>query len=146
MKISTKGRYGLRLMLDLAIHYGEGPIPLKEIAERQNISEKYLEQIIMQLNRSGMVHSTRGSQGGYSLANLPEKITVGMVLRVMEGSLAPVDCLTGNAPACGRQESCITLHVWKKLMTAIEDAVDNITLDDLIKEYRDQQIPIDFCI
>ena len=98
MKISTKGRYGLRLMVDLAVHYEQGLVPLKEIAVRQEISEKYLEQIMMQLNRSGLVRSVRGAQGGYCLAQPPESITVGAVLRVMEGSLAPVDCVPGLRP------------------------------------------------
>lgn len=145
MKISTKGRYGLRLMLDLALHYGAGPIPLKEIAQRQNISEKYLEQIIMQLNRAGLVHSTRGSQGGYRLMPRPEEITVGMVLRVTEGSLAPVECLAENAPACEQRDTCVTLHVWKNLMKAIEDVVDGVTLSDLIEDYE-ENLPINFCI
>ena len=86
MKISTKGRYGLRMMTDLAVYYDQGLVPLKEIAARQEISEKYLEQIMMQLNRSGLVRSVRGAQGGYTLARPPREITVGMVLRVMEGS------------------------------------------------------------
>lgn len=145
MKISTKGRYGLRLMLDLSAHYGRGPIPLKEIAQRQDISEKYLEQIIMQLNRSGLVHSTRGSQGGYSLTDKPENITVGIILRVMEGSLSPVDCLESGSPACERQNYCPTVKVWKRLMSAIEDVVDSVTLADLISDYK-ENLPIDFCI
>ena len=91
MKISTKGRYGLRLMTDLAVYYDQGLIPLKEIAARQEISEKYLEQIMMQLNRSGLVRSVRGAQGGYRLAKPPEDITAGAVLRVLEGSLCPLE-------------------------------------------------------
>ena len=93
MKVSTKGRYGLRLMFDLAVHYEEGLLPLKEIARREEISSKYLEQIVMQLSRAGLVRSVRGSQGGYSLGREPENITVGTVLRVLEGSLDPVDSL-----------------------------------------------------
>ena len=105
MKISTKGRYGLRLMLDLAVHCDSGLVPLRDISARQEISEKYLEQIMMLLNRAGLVRSVRGSQGGYMLARPAESITVGDVLRTMEGSLAPVDCVAGDAPSCGMAET-----------------------------------------
>ena len=119
MKISTKGRYGLRLMADLAVHYEQGLLPLKEIAARQEISEKYLEQIMMQLNRSGLVRSVRGAQGGYRLAQPPGDITVGAVLRVLEGSLSPVDCIACGAPGCDRMEQCVTVGVWRKLDEAV---------------------------
>lgn len=145
MKISTKGRYGLRLMVDLAVHYKQGLVPLKEIAVRQEISEKYLEQIMMQLNRSALVRSVRGAQGGYSLAQPPESITVGAVLRVMEGSLAPVDCVSGDAPACDRMDGCVTVAVWRKLKEAIEGVVDAITLQDLADDYE-RRNPPDYCI
>ena len=137
MKISTKGRYGLRLMVDLAVHYEQGLVPLKEIAVRQEISEKYLEQIMMQLNRSGLVRSVRGAQGGYCLAQPPESITVGAVLRVMEGSLAPVDC--------DRMDRCVTVTVWQKLKEAVEGVVDAITLRDLANDYY-RKNPPDYCI
>ena len=140
MKISTKGRYGLRMMTDLAVYYGQGLVPLKEIAARQEISEKYLEQIIMQLNRSGLVRSTRGAQGGYTLARPPREITVGMVLRVMEGPLAPVDCVDGTNQ-CSRTDSCVTLEVWKRLKEAIESVVDTTTLEDLAMDYRRKNPP-----
>ena len=104
MKISTKRRYGLRLMTDLAVYHDQGLIPLKEIAARQEISEKYLEQIMMQLNRSGLVRSVRGAQGGYMLAKTPEDITVGAVLRVLEGSLCPVDCVDGAGERGGSHD------------------------------------------
>ena len=145
MKISTKGRYGLRLMVDLAVHYEQGLVPLKEIAVRQEISEKYLEQIMMQLNRSGLVRSVRGAQGGYSLAQAPENITVGAVLRVMEGSLAPVDCVAGDGPACDRMDQCVTITVWRKLNDAIQGVVDAITLRDLADDYFSKNPP-DYCI
>lgn len=133
VKISTKGRYALRLMLDLAVlgKAEETPIPIRRIAERQEISEKYLEQIITQLSRAGYVRSVRGAQGGYQLARLPEEITVGMILRVMEGSLAPVACLEDEPNRCPRAERCPTLGVWKELKTVIESVVDRITLADL---------------
>ena len=145
MKISTKGRYGLRLMVDLAVHDGQGLIPLKEIAVRQEISEKYLEQIMIHLNRSGLVRSVRGAQGGYTLAQPPAAITVGDVLRAMEGSLAPVECVAGDGPGCERSERCVTLEVWQKLKEAIDNVVDNITLADLSEAYF-RKNPPDYCI
>ena len=135
MKISTKGRYGLRLMTDLAVYHDQGLIPLKEIAARQEISEKYLEQIMMQLNRSGLVRSVRGAQGGYMLAKTPEDITVGAVLRVLEGSLCPVDCVAG-AGDCPRMARCATIGVWTRLKEAVESVVDHTTLADLAEEFR----------
>ena len=145
MKISTKGRYGLRLMADLAVHYERGLLPLKEIAARQEISEKYLEQIMMQLNRSGLVRSVRGAQGGYRLAQPPEEITVGAVLRVLEGSLSPVDCIACEAPCCERMDQCVTVGVWRKLDEAVRGVVDTITLQDLRDEYS-RRNPPDYCI
>ena len=135
MKISTKGRYGLRLMTDLAVYHDQGLIPLKEIAARQEISEKYLEQIMMQLNRSGLVRSVRGAQGGYMLAKTPEDITVGAVLRVLEGSLCPFDCVDG-AGDCPRMARCATIGVWTRLKEAVESVVDHTTLADLAEEFR----------
>ena len=135
MKISTKGRYGLRLMTDLAVYHDQGLIPLKEIAARQEISEKYLEQIMMQLNRSGLVRSVRGAQGGYMLAKTPEDITVGAVLRVLEGSLCPVACVDG-AGDCPRMARCATIGVWTRLKEAVESVVDHTTLADLAEEFR----------
>lgn len=135
MKISTKGRYGLRLMTDLAVYHDQGLIPLKEIAARQEISEKYLEQIMMQLNRSGLVRSVRGAQGGYMLAKTPEDITVGAVLRVLEGSLCPVDCVDGVGD-CPRMARCATIGVWTRLKEAVESVVDHTTLADLAEEFR----------
>ena len=127
MKISTKGRYALRLMLDLALHEQSGYVPIKVIAERQDISDKYLEQIISILARAGFVKSVRGAGGGYKLAKSPEEYTVGMILRLTEGSLAPVACLEGEENTCPRQDSCATLTVWKKLYGAINGVVDGIT-------------------
>lgn len=145
VKISTKGRYGLRLMVDLAVHYQQGLVPLKEIAVRQDLSEKYLEQIMMQLNRSGLVRSVRGAQGGYTLAMDPASITVGAVLRVMEGSLTPVDCVSGDSPGCARMDQCVTAEVWRRLDAAIAGVVDSITLADLREEYE-RKNPPDYCI
>lgn len=132
MKISTKGRYALRLMVDLAINNTGEPVSLKDIAKRQGISDKYLEQIISVLNKAGYVKSVRGAQGGYILRKKPEEYTVGMILRLTEGNLAPVSCLEDEEVDCERQGDCVTVIVWKKLNDAINEVVDGITLDDLV--------------
>ena len=132
MKISTKGRYALRLMTDLAAHQNEGYIPIKTIAQRQGISDKYLEQIISVLARAGYVRSVRGAGGGYMLAHAPEDYTVGMILRLTEGSLAPVSCLETEENLCERSESCPTLFIWERLYDAINEVVDHITIKDII--------------
>ena len=119
MKISTKGRYALRLMLDLALNSKNGYITIKSIAERQAISDKYLEQIITVLNRAGFVKSTRGAQGGYKLAKPAEEYTVGMILRLIEGNLVPVACMEDEPNQCPRCDICVTLDVWKQLDEAI---------------------------
>ena len=136
MKISTKGRYALRMMLDLALNEENGYIPIKEIAKRQGISDKYLEQIISILNHAGFVRSVRGAGGGYKLTKKPSEYTVGMTLRLTEGSMAPVSCLEDEVNTCDRAESCVTLGVWKKLYSAINDVVDNITLEDLVEDTK----------
>ncbi len=136
MKISTKGRYALRMMLDLALNEENGYIPIKEIAKRQGISDKYLEQIISILNHAGFVRSVRGAGGGYKLTKKPSEYTVGMILRLTEGSMAPVSCLEDEVNTCDRAESCVTLGVWKKLYSAINDVVDNITLEDLVEDTK----------
>lgn len=135
MKISTKGRYALRLMTDLAMHSEDGYVPIKVIAERQNISDKYLEQIISILSRAGYVRSIRGAGGGYMLAYPPEKYTVGMILRLTEGSLAPVACLETEENLCERADECPTLFIWERLYAAINDVVDNITIADIVERY-----------
>ena len=136
MKISTKGRYALRLMIDLAQHDAGGYIPLRDISKRQQISAKYLEQIVTLLARAGYVKSMRGAQGGYKLAFSPEEYTVGMILRVTEGNLAPVACLEDATNQCERSQCCATLSVWEKLDKAINDVVDHITLADLVEEQK----------
>lgn len=132
MKISTKGRYALRLMLDIALNDAKTPVRIKAIAERQQISDKYLEQIVSSLNKAGFVKSLRGPQGGYRLTKKPEEYTVGMILRLIEGSLAPVACLDDDINNCTRADRCPTLILWEKLYDAISEVVDNITLADLI--------------
>ena len=131
MRVSTRGRYALRLMLDLAMNNTGEPVRLKDVAKRQEISEKYLEQIISILIKAGCVKSVRGPAGGYSLKRKPEEYTVGMILRLTEGSLAPVDCVEDGID-CGRADQCVTVLLWKKLNDAINGVVDNITLADLV--------------
>ena len=139
MQISTKGRYALRLMLDLAVHNTGELVKIKDIAARQGISEKYLEQIISVLNRAGYVRSVRGAQGGYLLRKAPEEYTVGMILRLTEGSLAPVACLDeGDDVDCEKREECVTLILWIKINDAICSVVDHITLQDLVDWQREK--------
>ena len=133
MKISTKGRYALRMMIDLAEHQGEGFVALKDIAARQDISKKYLEQIIPILNRSDFLQANRGSQGGYRLSKAPKDYTVKDVLELTEGSLAPVACLDTTPVGCERSESCVTLPLWKGLAEVIENYLDSVTLQDLLE-------------
>lgn len=133
MKISTKGRYALRLLLDLAIYNTGEPISLKDIARRQEISEKYLEQIISLLNKAGFVRSVRGPQGGYLLKREPSEYTVGMVLRLTEGDLAPVSCVGESHGECERRQGCVSVRVWEQLNAAINQVVDNITLADMVE-------------
>lgn len=133
MKISTKGRYALKLMLDLAINNTGEPISLKDIAKRQGISDKYLEQIISILNKAGYVRSIRGAQGGYLLKKDPKEYTVGMILRLTEGTLAPVSCVDDDAVECEKEGTCVTYIVWQKMNEAINQVVDNITLADLLE-------------
>lgn len=132
MKISTKGRYALRMLLDLAMHESEGYVALKDIAERQNISKKYLEQIVPLLNKSGMLKTNRGYQGGYMLSKPASGYTVGDVLRITEGSLCPVSCLQYTPNDCPRAAECMTLFVWEGLYKAIAGYLDGITLQDII--------------
>ncbi len=137
MKISTKGRYALRLMVDLATHNDGKPVSIRDIASRQNISDKYLEQIISSLNKAGYVKSSRGPQGGYTLAKGAEEYTVGMILRLTEGNLAPVACLEDEVNCCNRREQCATLMLWRKLDDAIKGVVDTVTLADLVDWQQD---------
>ena len=135
MKLSTKGRYGIHAMYDLAQFGSETPQPIKSIAERQNIPEAYLEQLIGQLRRSGLVRSVRGAQGGYLLSRSPAEITVGEVLRTLEGELAVVDCLM-EEDVCHKACSCPTRVVWKKLRDGLNQIVDGITLQDMLDDYE----------
>ncbi len=138
MKLSTKGRYGLRAVLDLAVHADDEAIALSQIAERQGISINYLEQLIAKLKKAGIVNSTRGAQGGYMLAVPATEISVGDILRALEGDLNPVECsMVGNADSvCSSADSCVTKYVWKRISDSINDAVDGIMLSELVAESK----------
>ena len=136
MKISTKGRYALRLMLDLAAYNTGEPISIKDIARRQAISEKYLEQIISVLNRAGYVRSVRGAGGGYLLTRDPKEYTVGMIFRLTEGSLAPVEGLEDGKPDLADHPELVTYDVYRKIYEAVNQVVDHITLADLVDHQR----------
>lgn len=132
MKVSTKGRYALRIMIDLAINRNGKYISLKDIAKRQQISNKYLEQIIAMLNKAGFLETARGNNGGYRLAKEPSEYIVGDILKATEGDLAPIYCITDEG-ACDRKENCKTFSFWKGLDNVINDYVNSKTLEDLIK-------------
>ncbi|MBR3606380.1 MAG: Rrf2 family transcriptional regulator [Lachnospiraceae bacterium] len=132
MKISTKGRYALRMLIELALRKEEGFIPLKEIARKQDISKKYLEQIVPIMNNSGLLLTNRGYQGGYKLAKDPSQITVGMILRATEGSMAPVSCLENQQELCDRSDICMALTVWRGLEEVINEYLDGITLQNIL--------------
>lgn len=140
--ISTRGRYALRMMIDLAIHQNEEFVPLKDIAERQDISKKYLEQIIPILNRSGLLQTSRGFGGGYRLIKKPSDYTVGEILRATEGTMAPVSCLEGQENCCPRRAECLTLPVWKGLQNVVENYLNKISLADIISNNSES----DYCI
>lgn len=145
MKISTKGRYALRMLTDLAEHSGEGYIALKDIAARQNISKKYLEQIVILLHGSGLLKASRGPNGGYQLAKAPSECTVADILKQTEGSLAPIACLEYDPPGCERAAECQTLPVWKGLYKQITDYLEGITLQDIL-DHTAQNAPLNFVI
>lgn len=132
MLISTKGRYALRVMVDLAEHQAAGRIPLKEIADRQGVSEKYLENILATLVRAGLLSGMRGKGGGYRLTRDPDKYTAGEILRLTEGSLAPVSCLEGGNNGCERAGECRTIDMWRELDEMISNYLDGITIADLV--------------
>lgn len=137
VKISTKGRYAIRMLVDLAEHEEEGYIALKDIADRQGISKKYLEQIVPILSKSGLLLTNRGFRGGYKLAEPPEKYTVGAVLRLTEGDMAPVSCLAHKTNPCARSASCPTLFVWQGLYDVINNYLDSITIRDIADRHRE---------
>ena len=135
MTISTKGRYGLRMILDLAARQEEGYISLKDIANRQGVSKKYLEQIVPVYTAAGILRTVRGPQGGYMLAESPASYTVGDILRLTEGDLAPVPCAGQDSVECERSEGCMTVFIWKGLNQVISDYLDGMTIQDVLDRY-----------
>ena len=140
MKISTKGRYALRMLLDLAEHGTDKFISLKDIADRKNKTKKYLEQIVPVFNKSDILRTNRGFQGGYMLARTPDKYSVGEILRLTEGSLSPVACLDAEPIGCDRRADCATLPIWIGLDKVISSYLDSITLQDILDQQRARQV------
>lgn len=139
MKLSTRGRYGLKAMFQLSLHYGEGPISLNQIADKQRLSENYLEQLFSLLRKEGLLKSVRGAQGGYMLSRKPEEITVGQILRCLEGNMAPSDCvIDGDEFECDREDKCVTKLVWIKIKDSIDEVIDSITLQNMIDDEKKQ--------
>ena len=141
MKLSTKGRYGTRALLDIALHDEEGPIPLKDIAQRQQISLSYLEHLITPLIEDGIIKSTRGIGGGVSLVKSPEQIRLSEVIGLLEGSLAPVKCVA-DPTICNRSEFCVTRDIWSELKTAMDGVLESTTLQDLIERQHGKGQPM----
>lgn len=136
MKFSTKARYGLRLMVELAVNYqADEPVPLSEIAQRQDLSEGYLEQLITALRKADLVRSIRGARGGYLLTRTPDQITAGDVIRALEGSISPTDCVREDCPEpCQRADICVTRDFWERLKNAMAEVLDTTSLEDLRQE------------
>ena len=135
MKLSTRGRYGTRALLDLALHQGEAPVLLKDIAQRQQISLRYLEHLITPLIAGGIVRSTRGARGGVSLAKPTDEIKLSQVIQLLEGSIAPVECIT-NPAVCDRSKSCATRDIWSDLKKAMNGVLESVTLQDLAERAK----------
>ena len=138
MRLSTKGRYGTRAMLDLALNFGEGPILLRDIARRQEVSEKYLEHSISALRRAGLVRSIQGARGGYILAKPPSEIRVSEIMGVLEGSMAPVECVD-NPQVCHRANLCVTRDIWVRIKEATDSILQSTTLQDMVEQHREKQ-------
>jgi len=138
VKISTKGRYGTRVLLDLALHLGEGPVPLKDIARRQEISQSYLEHLITPLMAGGLVRSTRGARGGVLLLKQPQEITLSEVIQLLEGSIAPVDCVN-HPKICHRSSLCVTRDIWGEMKKAMDGVLESTTLQDLVERQRQKE-------
>lgn len=137
MKISTRGKNAIKFMLDLATYYHGEPVRLKDIAKRQNISEKYLEQIVAALNKAGLVKSIRGAHGGYTLRFPPERYTAGQILEIVEGNMSPTDCVGDNGVPCEYKATCASFRLWQKLDAAVNDVLEGITLADML-EWQDE--------
>ena len=140
MKVSTKGRYALRMLIDLAENGESGFVPLGEIAARQNISKQYLEQIVSLLNTSDILRTNRGKQGGYMLAKQPSQITVGQILRITEGSLSPIACLEDEVNQCERASTCKTLPMWDGFYKVIANYLDGVSIQDIFEQYQKQGV------
>ena len=138
MKLSTKGRYGVRALLDIALNCEAGPVLLKDIARRQEISAQYLEHLISPLIKAGILRSLRGSRGGITLARSPEEVGLSQVVEILEGSVAPVECVD-NPDICSRASSCVTRDVWMEMKAATMGVLEGITLKDLIERHRDKE-------
>ncbi len=131
MKISTRGRYGTRMMLDLAAHHDQGPTPLREIAKRQDLSVKYLEQLIIPLKAAGYIRSVRGARGGYTLARKPDKISIGQIIKVLEGGLSLVDCVE-DPKVCEREKNCPTRDIWLRMSERLMEELSSLSLSDVL--------------
>ncbi len=143
MKLSTKGKYGVRAVFEIARHYGKGPITIKEIAERQGISFSYLEQILHKLGKAGMIESVRGPAGGYLLARRPAELTIGDIVRSLEGPIALSHCLEpGESGDCNQADDCVARMVWAKVGAKIEEALDSISFDDLLQQHLNAKTPL----
>ena len=138
MRLSTKAQYGTRAMLDLAIRSGEGPVLVKDIARRQGFSARYLEQLLLPLKAAGLVRATRGARGGFSLARLPSEINLSEIVQIMEGSIAPVECVD-DAGVCSRADLCITREVWGEMKRAMNGVLESITLQDLVERQKSRE-------
>lgn len=138
MRLSTKGRYGVRAMFDLAMHSGQGAIALKSVAERENISEKYLEHLFASLKKAGLINSVRGAQGGYRLARSPKEITIGDIVRVLEGPVSPTECVAdeGGSERCDRSSDCVMRAIWCEVKTRIDEVLDSFTLAEICEKER----------
>lgn len=133
MKLSTKGRYGVKAMVDLAIHYGDSPVSIKTISKRQNISEYYLEQLFSPLRKAGLIKSIRGAQGGYVLNKTPDEIKVSDVMYVLEGPIEIAECIDGVE--CNNVDCCATRLLWEKIKNSIDEVMESITLQDIANDY-----------
>jgi Rrf2 family protein len=140
MKLSTRGQYGARALLDIAVHYDGNPILLKDIAKRQAISAQYLEHLVSPLIKAGIVRSIRGARGGVTLAKLPEEIKLSQVIQILEGSTAPVECVD-NPKVCPRSDFCVTRDVWEEMKRAMIQVLESTTLQDLVERQREKERP-----
>lgn len=133
MKLSTRSRYGLRALIDLAFHYNDGPVPLREVAERQNLPENYLEHLMAALRRGGIIKSVRGPSGGYYLNRAPQDITLGDIFRLLEGPIAPAECSASSEGTCSSPSDCFVFSLWQELSDEINNVFDSKTLADVLK-------------